>query len=385
MERLNMTSGTRTHSPDSKTATMGQLPVALAAVAALAALVGARVLDDQSQRIALFVGVLASVLAAVLRARDLGAGRGADVPGAKGLAVRALAAHVAMAVGGAAITAALVGGFGDDAVNVSLSLGLLLMVGGGSVVVALALLSGQVRVTGVVDLPRVERATSTAITLVAGLTALGAIVYGLQKDDTRWDLAYAAPTSPSGATLAVVQTSACGEAKTKPEAFLFFERGSTAVGEVRDYFDGLAAAGVILKTQDQALDPALSKDLKVQKNGYVAFRCGEKSETYLIGAEREDAQRKLRKLDQEVRTRLAKISRDPQTIYLTVGHGERAADSSDKSGRTTARSLKKLLDAQNAKLKKFGIGDGSTSKPPDDADLIIVLGPEQPSTAEHLQ
>ena len=39
---------------------------------------------------------------------------------------------------------------------------------------------------------------------------------------------------------------------------MFFERGNTALTEVKAYFDGLAALGARMTTQDQALDPVLT-------------------------------------------------------------------------------------------------------------------------------
>jgi hypothetical protein len=100
--------------------------------------------------------------------------------------------------------------------------------------------------------------------------------------------------------------------------FLFFERGSGALGEVRDYFDALQAHGVTVVTQDAAIDPALAKKMKVSKNGTVGLRCGERSETWQVGEDREEASKKLGKLDEEIRTRLAKISKDPSTVYFTA-------------------------------------------------------------------
>ena len=352
------------------------VPSILGAVSVVAVFVAGRIFEDGSQRVALAVAVLLSVAAAGWRITKAGMG-----PGARAVAVRAAVAHVAVAVGAVAVVASTI--VVDTGLRGALVAGATVVtVGGAAVLLALELLMAQTRATGFVDLPRVQRATSTAVTLVAGIAALMGLVYGVQKSDARLDLAYAAPTSPSGATSAILDAASCGDAKEKPEVILFFERGSTAYAEVADYFDGLRLRGARVSMLDQALDPALAKVLKVTKNGTVAFRCGEKTESYVVGAEREDAQRKLRKLDQEVRTKLGKLTRDAQDVYVTVGHGERSVDETDKSGRSSAKSFKKLLDANNAKIKKLGIADGLTNKVPDDAALVLVLGPQQPFLAE---
>ncbi|HEY1098053.1 MAG TPA: hypothetical protein VGF99_03955, partial [Myxococcota bacterium] len=353
------------------------LPGVLGAAAVLLTFVGGRILDDGAHRIALGAAILLALVGGGLR-YTRGAAAGV---GARAVVLRASIAHVVVAVGAALVVAA--GIVVDDELRGVLVTGsIVFVVGGAAVLFALELLMAQTRSTGRVDLPRVQRATSTAVTLVAGIVALMGVVYGLQKSDARLDLAYAAPTSPSGATSAILDAATCGDAKEKPEVFLFFERGSPAYAEVADYFDGLRVVGARTTLLDQALDPALAKALKVTKNGTVAFRCGEKIESYFVGAERDEAQRKLRKLDQEVRTRLGKLTRDAQTVYFTVGHGERPVDESDKTGRVAAKNFKKLLDATNAKTKKLGIADGSTSKVPDDAALVVVLGPQQPFMAE---
>ncbi len=351
-------------------------PSVLAATSVLALFIGARVLEDSAQRGALIAAVVLVVVAGAWRFVRAG-----TAAGARGLAVRALLAHAAVAIGGGFLVAGTI--VVDDDLASPLSAGAaLFIVGGAAVVLALELLMQQTRATGLVDLPRVTRATSTAVTLVAGIAALVGLVYGVQKSDARLDLAYAAPTSPSGATAAILDAAVCGEAKEKPEVVMFFERGSPAYGEVADYFNGMRLRGARVSMLDQAIDPALAKALKVTKNGTVAFRCGEKTETYSVGIEREEAQRKLRKLDQEVRTKLGKLTRDAQTVYFTVGHGERSVDETDKSGRASAKSFKKLLDANNAKTKKLGIADGLTSKVPDDASLVVIMGPQQPFLAE---
>ncbi|MDP2343321.1 MAG: hypothetical protein Q8O67_20350 [Deltaproteobacteria bacterium] len=347
-------------------------PSGLALISLLLLFIGARMLEDETQTIALVLGTLASIAAAVWRVVGL-----PNDGGVRALRLRAVAAHAAVAAGGLLVTLSTLTTLDDDVYAIVTSLALLGTIGGGVVLFALEMLMDQSRASGFVDAARVERATSTAVTLVAGFGMLAGVVYAVNKQDVRFDLAYASPTSPSGATLTLLDTAACGDAKEKPEVFLFFERGSTSLSEVQDYFATLEQKGARVVTLDQAMDPALSKAIKVTKNGYVGFRCGEKTETWLLGAERDDAQKKLQKLDEEVRTRLGKISRDPVNVYMTVGHGERPVDESDKSGRAAAKSLKKLLESQNVKPKKLGVADGLTSAVPADAGLVVVLGPQR--------
>lgn len=368
-------------SASSSRLSLSPLPSIFGLLAALIVFVALRASDGPVGPV---VGLALAAVAFVARAAAL------MNPGdARALVVRAVIGHGALVVGGGLVFVASVdGGFvgGDvDAKGMLTALGLLLAVAGTAIVLVLELLMAQTRQMGFVDAARVARAGNTAVTVVAGIAMLAGIVFSANKADVRFELAYQAPTSPSGATLALVDAAACGDSKGKPEVFLFFERGSTAVPEILDYFKALEGKGVSLVTLDQALDPALAKALKVTKNGTVGLRCGGKTETWSVGAERDDAQKKLPKLDEEVRTRLAKITRDPVNVYFTVGHGERSVDESDKSGRAAAKNLKKLLEAQNVKPKKLGIGDGLSSEVPKDAGLVVVLGPTQPFLAEEVR
>jgi hypothetical protein len=360
-------------------------PSGLAVLSLLLLLFGARLAAEPS--FPLRVGSVVVAIVGAVGRRPPAAG--ADLLGVRALQGRALVAHLVLAGGEALLglhaRAATAGGLGADAANVTLSLGLLLVVGAAAVLVLLELLMAQARLSGVVEVARVERATQTAVTLLGAAGFLIGSVFAVHKADVRVELASAAPTTPSGATLALLSTSSCGAAGDKPEIFLFFERGSSALVEVQDYFDVLGAGGARVRTLDQALDPALAKALKVTKNGNIAVRCGERSESWLLGADRDEAQRKLGKLDSEVRARIGKVGRDPVNVYFTVGHGERSADESDKSGRASGKGLKKLLEARNAKVKKLGLAEGLANRVPDDAGLVIVFGPTQAFLPEEVK
>ncbi len=361
-------------------------PSGLALASVLTLLAGARLVAEPSTPILVAAIVLA--LLGIVGRRPAPAGDG-ERAGVRALQGRAVVAHAVLAAGEALLLAYLrsttAGGMSADAAHVTLSLGLLLVVGAAAVLLLLELLMAQARQSGVVEAARVERATTTAITLLAGAGFLVGSVYAAHKSDVRVELAWAAPTTPSGATLALLTTSSCGAARERPEVFLFFERGSSALAEVQDYFDALAAGGARVQTLDQAVDPALAKALKVTKNGHVAVRCGERSESWLLGADRDEAQRKLPKLDSEVRARIGKVGRDPVNVYFTVGHGERSVDENDKSGRPPGKTLKKLLEARNARVKKLGLAEGLSSGVPEDAGLVVVFGPTQAFLPEEVK
>ncbi len=355
-------------------------PNALAALFLLAIFVSLRILDDTARTAGLVVAWLAwaGMLAGRIRGR-----LSADADGKRLLLV----------VGGPADALLLVGGalsewfvFGDKVPDPVLAGGVLALVAGGALTLALELVTGPMRATGFVDNRRVLAAARTAATLVAAVAGLFALNYGAAKLDIRRDFSFAAPTAPSAATLSMLDAASCTDADGKPgkpEIFLFFERGSTGLGVVRDYFDALEHHGVSVTTQDSAADPELSKQVKVTKNGTVGFRCGSRTDNLTIGDEREEAERKVKHLDSDVRGKLARITKDAQNVYVTVGHGERSVDVSAHPGqRVSAKGLKKLIEALNGKPKKLGVADGLTKEVPKDAALVIVPGPTKPFLPE---
>jgi hypothetical protein len=66
--------------------------------------------------------------------------------------------------------------------------------------------------------------------------------------------------------------------------------------------------------------------------------------------------------------------RDRRTAYLTVGHGELNEDT-DKRNARTAEGVRQLLEKQNYQVKTLGIADGLGTEVPNDATVVIVLGP----------
>lgn len=260
----------------------------------------------------------------------------------------------------------------DDPVrDYALLASLVVLVTHTGILFAVELTGAPMRAAGFVEMLRVKQAAGTAATLAFALGGLAFLNVAASEVEWRKDLSFAAPTSPSHATLSLLEAS-----EREVEAFLFFEKGSPVLNELGDYFDGLEAAGVKLTVLDQALDAALAKDLKVSRNGTVALRSGERSETWYVGTEREAARRKLRKIDEEVRTRLSKLTRDAKTIYFTTGHGERGERQAKPGERPAASTFAKLAKALNTKIKELGLREGLGNQVPDDADLVVVHGPE---------
>src|SRR4029078_9174870 len=112
---------------------------------------------------------------------------------------------------------------------------------------------------------------------------------------------------------------------------------------------------------------------------------GEAKRTLNIGTELKDAQKNLKTLDRDFQERVYKLLRERRTIYLTVGHGEINDEKGNKeeTGRS-AQILKLLLGKQNYTLTDLGLSQGLGSEVPNDADVVMVLGPTQPFSPEEI-
>jgi hypothetical protein len=247
---------------------------------------------------------------------------------------------------------------------------LFLLALGAVTLVALEMALAPMRDAGGVERPRVRAAAMAAASAVIAVFALGLLNFAAVRLDWRHDFSVNAPSAPSSSTLSLLEGAA-----SPLEITLFFERGSPALTEIGDYFDALKARGATVTVLDHALDPNLAAKLKVAKNGTIAIASGERSETWFVGTERDAVQRKAKKLDEEVRTRISKVTRDEKKIYFTSGHGEREQKPAKPGERPTVSSLKKLLERLNTKIEPLGIATGLTDKVPDDAAVVVIAGP----------
>ncbi len=217
----------------------------------------------------------------------------------------------------------------------------------------------------------------TGLSTALGLACLVPLNYLAHEHNERWDHSYFKTASPGTSTQALVENLA------QPiRAYLFFPHTSDVTEEIRTYFDQLDAPQMEISYVDQALEGELARELKVQKNGTIALVRGEGADAQIqrirIGVKLDKAQRKLKRLDQEVHKALLKIVSDARTVYVTVGHGEMYWKKG--TGKSPARLLstfKKELRTLNFRVKELGPAQGLANEVPEGADLVMVMGPTQ--------
>ncbi|HET9158478.1 MAG TPA: ABC transporter, partial [Myxococcaceae bacterium] len=222
-----------------------------------------------------------------------------------------------------------------------------------------------------VEVGRVQDAVGTGAALVAVITTAMALGWVSDAANVSSDWSYFRPGRPSDSTRGLVRGF------TEPVTLsLFYPPGSEVGAAVRDYAETLAKESPLLRVErlDAAIDLARARALGVNANGAITVSRGERHETYLTGTVLDSSKSQLRELDPEVQKRLYKVARAPKVIYVTTGHGERAAMNSDLSDpRGTVRVFQELLRAQNDEVRPLGAAQGLATDVPRDASAVLIL------------
>lgn len=209
-----------------------------------------------------------------------------------------------------------------------------------------------------------------------GLLALLPINYIAQDTNQRWDLGYFKTASPGESSIALVEN--LSEPIT---AYLFFQMSMDVTEEVRTYFDQLPSNNLEIRYVDKDLEPTLAKELSVQNNGVIVLAKGTADnrsvERIQIGKTLSSAKRNLKKMDEEFREALLKLTQSANTLYFTAGHGElywKVDEDSDDTQKIAM--LKRGLSSSNFTIKELSIANGLANEIPEDAGAVIILAPQ---------
>lgn len=229
---------------------------------------------------------------------------------------------------------------------------------------------------------RIRAAAASGFAVAAALAYSTLIVYGAGALDVKVDYSYFKTSQPGESTLRIARS--LDEPVT---VYAFFPQVNEVRSEVAGYLKALAAKAPKLRVEfhDRLLVPQLARKFRAGRDGTVILSRGETTESLQIGTELVDARSTLKTLDKSFQKSLMKIARPARTVYLTVGHGEL----NDSSGSATHPEravgiLRQLLDSQNYRVKDLGLAQGLGSEVPDDATVVMVLGPTQPFAPEEI-
>lgn len=234
---------------------------------------------------------------------------------------------------------------------------------------------------GILEARRVREALRAGLSLGLALSFLVVASYLATRHDVQKDLAYFRAARPGSAAVAAVK-----RLEEPVEVVLFWPKANEVLDHVRGYFAELERQTDNLKVTvaDRLLNPALAKEHKVRQDGTVVIAQGDKSERWRLGVKLTSSRRDLAKMDGEFNKRLARVAQAQRFAYLVTGHGELNDPQSqaDSPGAERDRTLRQVLAWQGYKDKVLGLSEGLGSKVPDDAGMVLVLGPRAPLLPE---
>jgi hypothetical protein len=243
-----------------------------------------------------------------------------------------------------------------------------------------------------VEYRRVKEVGLSGLTLALAAGMLMATCSVAKQRNHRADVSYFRTSSPGESTRRILENTS--EPMTVQ---LWFPDVNEVKDEVRHYFEALRSSTgkVTIEEHDLVAEPALATKNKVTKQGTIVMVRGEgdaqKSEKIEMDTDFEKARRAtksastarpgLRNFDASVNASLMKLVREKRKAYLTVGHGElndpESIDPSMRERMPDARAtvIKAVLASQNYEVKDLGTMNGLDSKIPEDATMVLVLGP----------
>jgi hypothetical protein len=221
---------------------------------------------------------------------------------------------------------------------------------------------------------RVRAAAFAGLSLALAGVYGGLFVYAASGVDLKIDYSYFKTSKPSDSTKKLVSTLSGDPIRV----VAFFPDVNEVRPEVEGYLRQIGGLNPKLKVEviDRLLVPKLAKDLRASQDGMIVLSRGAVTQSLSIGSEIEQARTKLRTLDRDFQEQLLKIAKSKRTVYLTVGHGEiNDVSRGRQDGGRSAQIVRTLLQKQNYTVKDLGLSQGLGNTVPEDADLVLVLGP----------
>ena len=134
----------------------------------------------------------------------------------------------------------------------------------------------------------------------------------------------------------------------------------------------------------------MAQQFGVGSDGTVVLTLDEdRTQRYTLPTSLGDARMRLRSLDETVQQMLMRLARGRRTVYLTVGHGElndsTSADPMQRAAYGGTDALFALFGMLNYQVSDLGVQNGLGRAVPDDAALVVVLGPRRPFLEPELE
>ena len=175
-------------------------------------------------------------------------------------------------------------------------------------------------------------------------------------------------------------------------AALFYPEVNQVKDELLVYLNELerATGRVVIEEYDRLVDLAAATEWQAGAEGSLYLRRGDAKESIYFGLDLDEARGRLRVLDGQIHEKLLELMRERRVVYLTTGHGELndplADDPSAGPGADPRRFqaqlplqvLRTRLRLLNYDVLDLGIAHGLGAAVPDDAAMLMIIGPQRP-------
>jgi hypothetical protein len=233
-----------------------------------------------------------------------------------------------------------------------------------------------------VEVRRVHAATIAGLTLAFATAYAALFTYAAGELEWKADYSFFRTAKASESTKKIVTSST-----DTVEVRAFFPPLNDVGMEIEGYLADIAKTAPNFKYgfYDRLLYPQLAKDNKVTQDAVIVILRGPSRETLTLDKEMSKAAAKLKTLDADFQKALLKAMKEQRTAYFTVGHGEANEGSpTPGSDARSAKLMRRLFEGQNYVVKDLGMAQGLANDVPEDATIIVVLGPTQALLPEEI-
>lgn len=245
-----------------------------------------------------------------------------------------------------------------------------------------------------VDAMRVRETVTNGLSLAMGGSALVFVGYITSALNQTADFSYFKTATPGESVQEIVRNM-----DGTLETALFFPEVNAVKDEVRNYLDELARATgkVTIAEYDRYSNPDAAEDFNARNDGELFLRLNGRTESVGFLLDLDEARGRLRILDSHVQQALLQLNRSRRFVYMTKGHGEfndplsadepepdqppslrdwRPGMESELDQGPPPRALREMLGLLNYEVRDIGIGEGLGDRIPDDAAMVMILGPQ---------
>lgn len=241
-----------------------------------------------------------------------------------------------------------------------------------------------------VDTLRVRRMAGGALS--ASLLALSLIFIGYitTEFNRSADFSYFKTATPGESTRQIVLNM-----DGPLRAALFYPEVNEVKDQLLVYLNELArtTGKVAIEEYDRFIDLEAAREWQAGGQGSLYLGRGEDAkESIHVGLDIDEARGSLRVLDSQVHEKLLLLSRERRAVYLTTGHGElndplaledpgagpRPNPGEFYGPQLPLQELREWLAVLNYRVSDIGLAEGLADAIPDDAAMLMILGPQRP-------